>query len=164
MSLGLLYVTLYFFKNDLVRIYCVLGPFLGALYMLTHLILSAALGTMFSLYLHFKLGHRTMWGWRRECAPVVSAGGTVREMLGCCSCLCPSAAPEAPTPSFSVSFQPSPLPESIALYFLFCGGSGRVITRSPHHFLSICLCLRTNLNSDVGEIVNTDPTVWCKHP
>lgn len=80
MSLGLLYVTLYFFKNDLVRIYCVLGPFLGALYMLTHLILSAALGTMFSLYPHFKLGHRTMWGWRREvCSCRVCRGDRERD-------------------------------------------------------------------------------------
>ena len=50
MSLDLLYAMLYFLQNDLVRAYCVPGPFLRAFYMLTHLIVTATLGSSFSLF------------------------------------------------------------------------------------------------------------------
>lgn len=38
MSSALLYATLYFLQNDLMRVYCALGPALRALCMLTQLI------------------------------------------------------------------------------------------------------------------------------
>lgn len=77
-----------------------------------------------------------MQGCWRECAPgryllgshlrnTAGGGGAVRELLGAAHVSVPQLSLMPLLPHSQSPSDLPPLPESIALYFLFCGGSGR---------------------------------------